>query len=92
MELNKNTIIERSDTILFSALDDQIVMMNIETGEYYDIDPIGSQIWEIIEGPQSISSICSQLIEKFDVTAEACEQEVIVFLAELLELGAVEAT
>ena len=39
MGIKLSTIITRDESILFSELDDKIVMMSIDNGEYYALDP-----------------------------------------------------
>lgn len=90
MKIQTDSIISRSDTVLSSDLDGQIVMLNIETGEYYDIDPIGSDIWNQIEQPKSVNKICNELAQEYAVKVEQCQSDVMKFLNELLSLSAVE--
>lgn len=88
--LTLNSVIARSESIMFSDLDGQTIMLNIETGEYYDIDPVGSDIWSRIEQPKSVANICQDLLLVYSVGLEKCREDVLPFLSELLELGVLE--
>jgi len=67
-------------------------MLNIETGEYYDIDPVGSDIWNQIEQPKSVADICQDLLQIYSVKLEKCQEDVLPFLSELADLGAIEVS
>jgi hypothetical protein len=83
--INTNTKIVRNNEIISSDMDDETVMMNIEKGEYYGINPIGSRIWELIETPRKVSNICEKLCEEYDVTQEKCNNDVMHFLNHMAE-------
>ncbi len=78
-----DTLITRTDTVLHTDLDDAIAMMNIDTGEYYYLNPVASRIWLLLETPQSLTSICEALGAEFDVSPETCRSETEAFLKDL---------
>lgn len=90
--VSAQSIISRSESVLHSELDSQIILLNIESGEYYDIDPVGSNIWLMIEQPKSVDNICEGLMKSYDVTPQLCNQDVVRFIEELAELGALEVS
>jgi len=83
--INKNTILERSTDILHTKLDDEVVMMSIETGEYHGSNPIGNRIWELMESPLTMETLCEKLLAEYNVEESVCEQETLNFLNLLLE-------
>ena len=83
--INKNTILERSTDILHTKLDNEVVMMSIETGEYHGANPVGNRIWELMENPVTMETLCDELVTEYNVEASVCEQETLSFLNLLLE-------
>lgn len=67
--------------------DNEIVMMNIETGHYHSINEVGSQIWQMLESPKTVAEICEQLVTDYEVDASTCEQEVTHFIEHLANEG-----
>ena len=55
--LNLNSIVARSEGLVTSNLDGEVVMMSIDNGKYYGLDAIASQIWELLETPCSIRAL-----------------------------------
>ncbi len=80
----------KSTQILSSTIDDEVVMMSSEKGMYYNLNPIGSRIWELLETPQTIESLCTQLMDEYDVDEATCKQETEEFIQSLAERGLIE--
>jgi hypothetical protein len=78
-----NARIARNEEIVSGKMDDEIVMMSIEQGEYYGINPVGSRIWELLEQPRTAAGLCDILLEEYDVPAEECRRDVLEFLRQL---------
>ena len=81
--ITQNTIIAQTKELVSSDLDGETVLLSIETGKYYNMDPIGSRIWELIKDPMSVSQLIEILLDEFNVDREQCEKEVLVFLDRL---------
>ena len=84
MKINRDTIIKRNPDMVSSDMDGEKVMMSIENGEYYALDPVGSEIWDNIEDEIKIDDLIKKLISQFDVSEETCEKDTMEFLNELL--------
>jgi hypothetical protein len=85
--INPQSIVCRTDKILFADIDEEVVMMDIEQGTYYGMDDIASQIWNLIEEPIRVSDLCSALQESYDVSPEDCLRDIVEFLDQLNEQG-----
>lgn len=81
------TTVQRSQELLTSSIGDEVVMMSIENSAYYGLDPVGSKIWEMIAEPVRVSQLCDQLMERFEVSAEQCQADVLKFLNEMHDEG-----
>ena len=80
----------RSSGPLFSEIDGEVVMVNLDTGAYYALGVVGSRVWELLEAPHDLDGLCAALRGEFDVDAESCHAQVSVFLDELRQAGLVE--
>ena len=70
----------RNEQVLDGELDDNQVMMHLEKGKYFGLNPVGKRIWELIEEPKSVADITQSLMAEFDVTEAQCTSEVRAFL------------
>jgi hypothetical protein len=88
--ITPETQIKRSETILYTDLTDEIVMMDIEKGQYYGIYEVGMDIWTLLEQPRTAAAISQSLLREYRVSPEVCIEEVLRFLGQLQEQGIVE--
>lgn len=83
--INHQSIIQRSNKLVSSNMDGETVMMSIENGEYFGLNPVGSRMWELIENPIEVDALIELLLDEFDVSHEQCEIETMEFLNHLLD-------
>lgn len=83
--MDLQTTVVRNEEIIFSDMDDETVMMSMEKGEYYGINPVGRRIWELLETPVTVAGICEVLCDEYNVSPEQCFKEVLAFLARMSE-------
>lgn len=86
-EITNKTIITKKEGLLSSEMDEGLAMMSIENSSYYGMDKIGRSIWETFDAPTSVEMICTKLCERFDVSAEACQKDVIDYMGKLQQVG-----
>jgi hypothetical protein len=85
--ISTESIVRHIEDVVASNIDDEKVMMSVEKGAYYGLDPIGSRVWDMIDKPIRVTELIDLLLLKYDVDRETCEQDVMAFLKELNESG-----
>lgn len=88
--LGLSSVVTRNDAIVFTDLDDTIVMMDVDEGQYYELDPVAARIWNMIENDQTAENICVALAAEFEVDATTCEQDTLEFLQAVSEQGIIQ--
>ena len=81
--INLETVINKNLEIDDTDLDGEKVMMNLDKGEYFMMNEVGSRIWEIISEPVNVKEIISTLRNEYEVDEETCKDTVIEFLGRL---------
>ena len=79
-ELAFSTMLTRNESIVYTELDDSIVMMDVDKGRYYELNPIGARIWTLLETQRSIADICESLVAEYEVDRDTCQTEALEFL------------
>lgn len=79
----------RSEAIDFTELDDTVVMMDVDEGRYYELDPVGARVWALIESRPRVTEVCEALAAEYEVDPETCREETGAFLGELSRLAVV---
>lgn len=84
--LYPSSVLMHNENIVFTDLDDIIVMMDVNEGQYYELDPVAARIWVLIGERQSMQSICDALLKEYDVSAETCRHDTSEFVQTAAEM------
>lgn len=82
----------RNSSNITSKIEDEIIMVDVERGEYFALNPVATRIWEILAKPHSPEEISSRLQEEYEINTSDCDQEVREFIDHCLSLGIVETS
>lgn len=82
----------RNGKTISGRLHDEMVMMDLEQGKYFSLNPVATRIWELLEQPMTITELCNQLTEEYEVDSQACMEEVSEHIEELVRLGLVSGS
>lgn len=61
----------------------EAVILHLQDGVYYGLNPIGTRIWNLIREPKAVREILGTLLEEYDVAQDRCEQDLLTLLQEL---------
>ncbi|HQQ61549.1 MAG TPA: PqqD family protein [Kiritimatiellia bacterium] len=89
MAIALNSKIVRLEGVMFSQIDDDLVILNMARNNYVNLDATGRRIWELLEKPVHVDELCGQLVREFAATKEQITADVLPFLAELEKDGLV---
>ena len=87
--LDTSSVLVRNENIVFTPLDDNIVMMDVDEGQYFELDPVAARIWMLIDEGRTLRSVCDALMEEYDVSAETCSQDMLEFVQTAVKMGIV---
>ena len=81
-----------SDEVLFRDLGGEAVLLHLETGQYYGLDPVGTRMWELLREHHLPGAVCQAMLAEYEVTEERLREDLVRFIGELasLQLVAVE--
>lgn len=81
-----NTKFEASDDVVARTVGGEAVLLNLTSGTYFGLDPVGSRIWELFDSDgATLASVCDALEEEFDVSREQLEIDVRALVDQLLK-------
>ena len=76
-------------SVLSRELSGETVLLNLESGVYYGLDPVGTRIWQLLMEGRTIADICSTMIDEYDVAPDVLRGDVVRLVGELRERGIV---
>ncbi len=83
--IGETTLITRSSGLLTAPVRDEIVMMDIDSGLYYGLDDIGSEIWRRLEAPHKFGDLVNSLVADYDADRAVIAEDVRKLLSVLAE-------
>lgn len=70
---------------------DELVMLSLETGEYFGMNPVAARIWELVQAETTVSAVRDQLLQDYeDITSEECTEDLLEVLAQMRDWRLVE--
>ena len=75
---------------LHRELQGEGVLLQLDTGEYFGLDPVGERIWSLIAEHGDLETVLAQLLDEFDVDADTLTRDVDALVAELITHKLVE--
>lgn len=85
----QSTVVAVPDQV-FTHLDDETVLLELSKGIYYGLNSVGSVIWDLIQQPQSVQTVCSTVLEQYSVDTETCKRDVLRLLEDMRGAGLLE--
>jgi len=87
-----------SDRSVVVAAKDQVscdlageaAILNIKSGVYYGLDPVGARIWNLMQQPRAVAEIQNTITGEYDVEPERCARDLMNLLEKLLAEGLIE--
>lgn len=81
--LNPNSRIKVSEDQVSSYVAGEAVILNLKTGTYHSLNPVGARIWQLIQEPQMMRDILNTIVTEYDVDLSVCERDLQELLSQL---------
>ena len=81
--LTPDSVVVRCEQLVGSQVENELVMIDIESGRYYGLNPVATHIWEQLLSPVRIADLCTDLIERYAVDSALCERDVLNLLLQM---------
>jgi hypothetical protein len=66
--------------VIWADLKGEAVLLNIESGIYFGLNPVGSMVWKLLCEGSDEDEICARLLDEFDVAPDQLRADVAGFL------------
>jgi hypothetical protein len=75
-------IVQRTPQVS-AMMGEHLVMLSIEQGAYFDLNPTAKLIWESLASPRTLHELCMIIHEEYEVSEQHCRDEVERFVWQL---------
>lgn len=75
---------------LYSEIDAEAVILDVNSGTYYGLNEVSNRIWQFLQTPASEERLLELLLEEYEVTPEVARADLQALLQDLLSNGLIE--
>ena len=75
--------------VMARQLGEDCVMLDLESGTYYGLDPVGARVWQLLGEGATLAQVCDALEREYDAPRATIEADVTRLARELAANGLV---
>ena len=92
MQITPDSVVVAAVNQVSCDVDDEAALLNLDTGVYYGLDPMGAYIWRLLGAPISVRKLQEQIVREFNADVGVVEKDVTDFLNEMQSAGLIDVT
>ena len=73
--------------VLREEFDDWVILFNPDTAEAVGTNPVGVEIWKLMDGRRTLKEIVAKIQDEFADVPDAAAKDVTAFIKDLAERG-----
>ena len=74
-------------SVLIRYLDQESVLLNLNTEKYFGLDPVGTRMWQLLTAAPTIDAAYVQLLDEYEVDPETLRSHLADLLGHLVANG-----
>jgi Coenzyme PQQ synthesis protein D (PqqD) len=88
--ISESSLITATKEQVSSDLAGEVVILNLKTGTYYGLNPVGARIWSLIQEPKTVDEIRQMLLNEYEIDSDTCDQDIRELLDDLANSDLIE--
>ncbi len=72
-------------TVVARMVGDEVVILDLDGGTYFGLDPVGARIWELIGEGLTLLNVCDKMQNEYDTPRDELEQDILELIKALRE-------
>ena len=89
--LTRDARLKIPEQVVTRQVGDETVLLHLESGTYFGLDPVGSRFLELLQGEGALAAVIARMLEEFEVTETQLEDDLLRLADEMLASGLLEA-
>ena len=85
VNLPKN--VTASPHTVFQQLDDEMILLNLETERYYELDDVGARMWQLLTEYDNTQQVIAQLLSEYEVDETTLRSDLANLISQLSASG-----
>jgi hypothetical protein len=89
-DVSLQTAVRVSDDVVVRELDGEAIILNLSSGVYFGLDPVGTRMWQLIGQLARLQDVVDAMRDEYDAPIEKLEHDLLQLVFELTENGLVK--
>jgi hypothetical protein len=85
-----STRIAKNKKIPWRIVEGEAILVDVSGASIIHLNEVGAEIWNVIDGKNSIADIVKHISNTFDVDEKTAQNDTIEFIKQLFEKGVIE--
>jgi hypothetical protein len=81
--IDLNSSPKKNERVIAQESTETLVLLNVDSGEYYTLNEVGMRVWELCDGEAKVSEMVAIMSNEYDVSAAVIEADILELLEEL---------
>ena len=82
--------IKIAEDVVVQELDGEAVLLNMRTGIYFGLNPMGTRIWQLLSEHGEVKTVTTMLLDEYNVSEDQLRNHLSDFIEQLQSKGLVE--
>jgi hypothetical protein len=78
---------EPAEDVIYENLQDEIVLLNMNTQQYFSLDDVGSDMWKLLVQHGDVETVTNCLCEAYEVDRVTVEKDLEALIGNLVGRG-----
>ena len=71
--------------VMARQVGDETVILDLASGTYFGLDPVGARIWQLMTEGQTLAQVCETMLAEYEVSREDIERDVLALVQTLAD-------
>lgn len=87
--IDRSSVVACRPDVLSTVVDDETVLLDVESGKYFGLDAVGSDIWRGLKNPVKVEDLLATLVREYEGDRVVIEKDAMDLIDRLAASGLV---
>lgn len=87
-----DSVLQRSEDVLYQEVGGEAVLLDLASEQYFGLDPVGTRIWNLVDGESKLDRIHATLAEEYDAEPARIGEDLLALAQSLAQAGLVRVS
>jgi hypothetical protein len=83
--LRPDSRIRIAPSVYARAFGAEIILLEFHRGEYFGLDPIGAEVWRLLEAGSTLAAAADSLVARYEVSREDALSDIVSLVGDMRE-------